>query len=100
MILLSNGGTNQHRNRQSSDTMAIGTVDGVVVLERAAGAWSIKHRALAGVSVSAVTSLDDGTLFAATHGVGSPAATMAARPGRGPMMGSIASISGPRGPAA
>ena len=28
MILLSNGGTNQHRNRQHSDTMAIGTVDG------------------------------------------------------------------------
>ena len=26
MILLSNGGTNQHRNRQRSDTMAIGTV--------------------------------------------------------------------------
>jgi hypothetical protein len=70
MILLSNGGTNQHRNRQRSDTMAIGTVDGVVVLERAAGAWSIKHRGLAGVSVSAVTSLEDGTLFAATHGVG------------------------------
>jgi hypothetical protein len=70
MILLSNGGTNQHRNRQRSDTMAIGTVDGVVVLERAAGAWNIKHRALAGVSVSAVTSLEDGTLFAATHGVG------------------------------
>ena len=70
MILLSNGGTNQHRNRQRSDTMAIGTVDGVVVLERAGGAWNIKHRALAGVSVSAVTALDDGTLFAATHGVG------------------------------
>ncbi len=70
MILLSNGGTNQHRSPRRSDTMAIGTVDGVVVLERVGGAWTIKHRALAGVSVSAVTALEDGTLFAATHGVG------------------------------
>jgi photosystem II stability/assembly factor-like uncharacterized protein len=70
MILLSNGGTNQHRSPKRSDTIAIGTVDGIVVLERSGGAWSIKHRALAGVSVSAVTSLEDGTLFAATHGVG------------------------------
>ncbi|MBV8744299.1 MAG: hypothetical protein JO134_04575 [Xanthobacteraceae bacterium] len=70
MILLSNGGTNQHRNRQRSDTMAIATVDGVVVLERTGGVWNIRHKALAGVSVSAVTALEDGTLFAATHGVG------------------------------
>jgi hypothetical protein len=70
MILLSNGGTNQHRSAQRSDTIAIGTVDGVTVLERSGGNWTTKHRALAGVSVSAVTALEDGTLFAATHGVG------------------------------
>jgi hypothetical protein len=70
MILLSNGGTNQHRSSQRSDAMAIGTVDGVVVLERAGGTWNIKYKGLSGVSVSAVTALDDGTLFAATHGVG------------------------------
>ena len=70
MILLSNGGTNQHRSPKRSDTMAIGTVDGVVVLERSGGAWNIKHKGLSGVSVSAVTALEDGTLFAATHGVG------------------------------
>jgi len=70
MILLSNGGTNQHRSAQRSDTILIGTVDGVVLLERTGGAWAITHRALAGCSVSAVTALNDGTLFAATHGVG------------------------------
>ena len=75
MILVSNGGTNAHRSRAPSDTMVIGTVDGVVVLERAAQelqqhAWKIKHRALGGCSVSAVTASEDGTLFAATHGFG------------------------------
>ena len=70
MILLSNGGTNVHRSKQRSDSMVIGTVDGIAVLERSGGSWNIKHRALAGCSVSAVTALDDGTLFAATHGVG------------------------------
>jgi hypothetical protein len=70
MILLSNGGTNVHRNRARSDTMVIGTVDGVVLLERAAQGWKIKHRALGGCSVSAVTASEDGTLYAATHGFG------------------------------
>ena len=75
MILLSNGGTNAHRSRAPSDTMVIGTVDGVVVLERSAQglqqhAWKIKHRALGGCSVSAVTASEDGALYAATHGFG------------------------------
>jgi photosystem II stability/assembly factor-like uncharacterized protein len=75
MILLSNGGTNAHRSRAHSDTMVIGTVDGVVLLERSAQGlqqhtWKIKHRALGGCSVSAVTASEDGTLFAATHGFG------------------------------
>jgi photosystem II stability/assembly factor-like uncharacterized protein len=55
--------------------MVIGTVDGVVLLERSAQGlqqhtWKIKHRALGGCSVSAVTASEDGTLFAATHGFG------------------------------
>jgi photosystem II stability/assembly factor-like uncharacterized protein len=70
MILLSNGGTNAHRSRAASDTMVIGTVDGVVLLERSAHGWTIKHRALGGCSVGAVTASEDGTLFAATHGFG------------------------------
>jgi photosystem II stability/assembly factor-like uncharacterized protein len=70
MILLSNGGTNAHRSRAASDTMVIGTVDGVVLLERTAQGWKIKHRALGGCSVSAVTAGEDGTLYAATHGFG------------------------------
>ena len=70
MILISNGGSNIHRAQKRSDTIAVGTVDGVAVLARGADGWAIKHRALAGCFVSAVTALDDGTLFAATHGVG------------------------------
>ena len=51
-------------------TIIVGTVDGISVLERSAETWTVKHRALAGCFVSAVTALDDGTLFAATHGIG------------------------------
>jgi photosystem II stability/assembly factor-like uncharacterized protein len=75
MILISNGGTNMQRSGAASDTIAVGTVDGVVILERAGealdrGGWRIKHKALGGCSVSAVTTADDGTLYAATHGFG------------------------------
>src|SRR3984885_1716130 len=70
MILLSNGGSNSHRTKSASDTMAVGTVDGIVMLERGAQTWKVKHRALGGCSVSAVTAFEDGTLFAATHGFG------------------------------
>ncbi len=70
MILLSNGGTNIQRAGTSSDTILVGTVDGIFLLERSARQWVVKHRALQGCFVSAVTALDDGTLFAATHGIG------------------------------
>jgi photosystem II stability/assembly factor-like uncharacterized protein len=70
MILISNGGSNIQRAAKRSDTIAVGTVDGVAVLARSGDGWAIKHRALAGCFVSAVTALDDGTLFATTHGVG------------------------------
>lgn len=70
MILLSNGGSNIHRANAPSHTIVVGTVDGVALLERSDKGWSLKHKALAGCFVSAVTALDDGTLFAATHGVG------------------------------
>jgi photosystem II stability/assembly factor-like uncharacterized protein len=70
MILLSNGGTNIQRSASSSDTVLVGTVDGVALLARGERGWSARHRALQGVFVSAVTALDDGTLFAATRGVG------------------------------
>ena len=70
MILLSNGGTNIQRAASPSDKSLVGTVDGVALLERAERGWTVKHRALQGVFVSAVTALEDGTLFAATRGVG------------------------------
>ena len=70
MILLSNGGHNTHRSTRQSDTIAVGTVDGVVVLARSETGWTLAHKGLAGCFVSAVTIAGDGTLFAATHGVG------------------------------
>jgi photosystem II stability/assembly factor-like uncharacterized protein len=70
MILLSNGGTNIQRAQSPSNQILVGTVDGVALLDRAGRGWSVKYRALQGVFVSAVTALDDGTLFAATRGVG------------------------------
>jgi hypothetical protein len=70
MILLSNGGTNIQRSTAPSDTILIGTVDGLALLARTAQGWTVKHRAMRGVFVSGVTALDDGTLFASTRGVG------------------------------
>lgn len=70
MILLSNAGSNIQSAVKPSNTMVVGTVDGVVLLERSDSQWRISHQALQGCFVSAVTALDDGTLFAATHGVG------------------------------
>lgn len=70
MILLSNGGTNIQRAAGPSDSIAVGTVDGVAILARSEKGWTVTHRALQGVFVSAVTALDDGTLFAATRGIG------------------------------
>src|SRR5947209_3613627 len=70
MILLSNGGTNIQRAKAASDTILVGTVDGVALLGKSERGWAVKHRALQGVFVSGVTALDDGTLFASTRGVG------------------------------
>ena len=70
MISVSNGGTNSQKFPARPDTAAVGTVDGVAVLQRGSQQWEVKHRGLEGCFVSAVTALDDGTLFAATHGVG------------------------------
>src|SRR3979409_783050 len=70
MILLSNGGTNIQRAQSSSDTILVGTVDGVALLGKSERGWTVKHRAMQGVYVSGVTALEDGTLFASTRGVG------------------------------
>src|SRR4051812_17138608 len=70
MILLSNGGTNIQRADKPSDTILVGTVDGVALLAKTGRDWAVKHRALQGVFVTGVTALEDGTLFASTRGVG------------------------------
>ena len=48
----------------------VGTVDGIAILRRSDAGWRLAHKALDGCFVSAVTVSEDGTLFAATHGVG------------------------------
>ena len=58
MILLSNGGTNIQRANAPSDTILVGTVDGVALLARSERGWTVRHRALQGVFVSGVTALD------------------------------------------
>jgi photosystem II stability/assembly factor-like uncharacterized protein len=70
MILLSNGGDNIQRAGVASDTILVGTVDGVALVQKSARGWAVRHRALQGVFVSGVTALADGTLFASTRGVG------------------------------
>ena len=70
MILLSNGGNNIARAKAPSDTIVVGTVDGIALIGKSERGWSVKHRALQGVFVSGVTALGDGTLFASTRGVG------------------------------
>ena len=70
MILLSNGGAHSHRAAEPSDTILVGTVDGIAILVRSGNSWEIAHRALLGCSVTAVTAAEDGALFAATHGIG------------------------------
>jgi photosystem II stability/assembly factor-like uncharacterized protein len=70
MILLSNGGDNIQRASRASDTILVGTVDGVALAQKSPRGWAVKHRALQGVFVSGVTALADGTVFASTRGVG------------------------------
>jgi photosystem II stability/assembly factor-like uncharacterized protein len=70
MILLSNGGTNIQRASAASNSILVGTADGIALLAKSERSWVVKHRALQGVFVSGVTALDDGTLFASTRGVG------------------------------
>ena len=70
MIPLSNGGSNVCLSKTPSDRMAIATVDGVALIERSGGQWTVKEQALRGCFFSAVTETADGTLFAAAHGMG------------------------------
>src|SRR5262245_15654964 len=70
MILISNGGSNTGHAAAPSDYILVGTVDGVVLLSQSGKSWTVSHRALEGIFVSALTLSDAGTLFAATRGVG------------------------------
>ncbi|OGA09268.1 MAG: hypothetical protein A3D95_10485 [Betaproteobacteria bacterium RIFCSPHIGHO2_12_FULL_69_13] len=71
MILLSPGGTSVQRGERPGSTLVVGTTEGVFVFERSgAKQWSLRHRALEGSFVSALTRLKDGALIAGTHGLG------------------------------
>jgi len=70
MILISNGGTNTSISPGPSDTIIVGTVDGVAILRQNGGQWTVAEKALRGCSISAVTLSESGSLFAASHGIG------------------------------
>jgi photosystem II stability/assembly factor-like uncharacterized protein len=71
MILLSAGGTSVQRQRGPSARLVVGSVEGIHVFERdSQRRWILKGRGLEGSFVSALTRLEDGTLFAGTHGLG------------------------------
>lgn len=70
-ILLSPGGASVSRRARPSDTLAVGTADGVWFLARGGdGEWSLRHKALAGTFVSALAETADGGLIAGTHHFG------------------------------
>ena len=70
MILISNGGDNTSISDRRSDTIIVGTVDGLAIVERSGEQWTVAVRVLRGCNFSAVTQSPNGTLFAASHGVG------------------------------
>lgn len=70
-VLLSSSGDHIQRGRGPSDTLIVGTADGVFILKRdGAGEWSPAHRALQGCALSALTRMQNGALVAGIHGVG------------------------------
>lgn len=70
-VLLSSSGDHIQRGKTPSDTLVIGTADGVFLLKRdEKGDWSLAHRVMQGVALSALTRLQNGSLIAGTHGVG------------------------------
>jgi photosystem II stability/assembly factor-like uncharacterized protein len=70
-VLLSSSGDHIERRKAPSDTLIIGTADGVFILKRhEKGDWTLAHRALQGVPLSALTRLKNGALVAGSHGVG------------------------------
>ena len=70
MILLSNAGTHTTTADTPSHEVMVGTVDGIALLRREGGRWQVAHTALRGCFVSGLTQARNGTIFAATHGIG------------------------------
>jgi photosystem II stability/assembly factor-like uncharacterized protein len=70
-VLLSSSGDHIQRGKSPSDTLIVGTADGVFMLKRDdAGEWPLAHRALQGCALSALTRMQNGALIAGIHGVG------------------------------
>lgn len=71
MVLLSSSGDHIERRKAPSDTLVIATADGIFILKRdEKGDWTLVHRAMQGVPLSALTRLQNGSLIAGSHGVG------------------------------
>jgi photosystem II stability/assembly factor-like uncharacterized protein len=56
-IGLSHGGDNVYASDARADKVAVGTRNGVVLLERDGSSWEVKHRALQGLHISAIAPL-------------------------------------------
>jgi hypothetical protein len=94
-VLLSPGGTSVFRHGKPRDFLAVGTADGVWLLQRAGdGEWSLIRKALAGTFVSALAVTADGGLIAGTHHFGIARSDDGGGPGATSIRGSISSTSG------
>jgi photosystem II stability/assembly factor-like uncharacterized protein len=70
-MAVSVGGQVLHRTAEPADELLVGSVDGVVVLQRKGDEWAVAHRALEGLHVSAVAfDPRSGAVVAGTHNGG------------------------------
>src|SRR5216683_7015520 len=72
-IGLSHGGENIYASDKRVDKVAVGTRNGVVLLERSGSEWEVTHRALQGLHISAIAPVPDtdalvaGAFFKGVH---------------------------------
>ena len=69
-ITLSHGGPSIYSSASRSDSVAVGTINGVAFIERNGDGWRVSHRGLEGKHIHAVVvEPTSGTIFAgANHG--------------------------------
>jgi hypothetical protein len=67
-IGVSHGGENVYTSDSRSDTVLVGTGNGVARLERSGSQWQVTHRALEGLHISAIATDPDSGVFAVFAG--------------------------------